>query len=547
MALRALEWLAGSAGPPTTRTDFEPGALSQPGRGASAGLPVAYVLPAESLAAVWSAGRAVIDCGVKRPNRALSALALGRTRVPVITAGFTHAGQAARSVKTLLANAVRSGDRNAYVVGIPAELFSELWVQHHDGGPNRTVVDPGGRLLQLLPPRAVPKALAGRYVGESSEAELVRQLILRAAERDDPMLVSGEAGTGKELVARAIHEYSRRRSGPFATVNCGAIPHDLFESELFGHERGAVPGSRRKKVGFWQVASRGTLFLDDVGRLPPRLQARILAALRDRVILPVGADDEVRVDTRVIAAAHGDLFLLVENRQFRDDLYYSLRSLHIQLPVLREHPEDVTALARHFWRTLTGDAAAEVPGQVLEELRSYRWPGNARELRAALSSLLSLFGSKSLTREHVRAAFALDGRAGRVAAGRGGSSGRDTHRLECIRHLRAAAEAIRAVGVTLRPLTGGRRLDRPALRALAQSVGHRLEEIDALARRPALFHGDVTLDLVGRLFDRLIDVRRKLEKEMPEARACWRREGVTDLTLATRAILAELRGLQGTA
>ncbi len=546
MALRALEWLAGSAGPPTTRTDFEPGALTQPGRGASAGLPVAYVLPIESLPTIKSAGRAVIDCGAKRPNRALSSLALGRTGVPVITARYTHAGQAARSVKTLLANAVRSGDRNAYVIGVPAELFAELWVQHQEGGSNRTAGDSGSRLLQLLPPRAVPKALADRYVGESSEAELVRQLILRAAERDDPMLVSGEAGTGKELVARAIHEYSRRRSGPFATVNCGAIPANLFESELFGHERGAVPGARRRKIGFWQVASRGTLFLDDVGQLPPRLQARILAALRDRVIQPVGADDEVRVDTRVIAAAHGDLSLLVENRQFRDDLYYSLRSLHIQLPALRDHPEDVTALAQHFWRTLTGDAAAEVPRQVLEELRSYRWPGNARELRAALSSLLSLFGGKSLTREHVRAAFALDGRTGRVSAEHLGSIGRDTHRLECIRHLRATDEAIRAVGVAMRPLAGGRRLDRPALRALAEVVDHRLEEIDALTRRPALFHGDVALDLVSRMFDRLIDVRRKLENGAAEARACWRREGVADLRLATQAILAELRRLQGT-
>jgi len=546
MALRALEWPA-AATAPTPRADFDPALLALPDRGARTGLPVAYVVPVDGLSAFGTARRAVLDCGVKRPNRALSGLALGRTRVPIVTAGFTRVGQAARSVRTLLANAVRAGDRNAYVIGVPTELFAELWARHRDRGANEAAWEPGARLLQLLPPRVVPEELAERFVGESSEVQLVRQLILRAAERDDPLLVSGEAGTGKELVARAIHERSRRRSGPFAVVNCGDVPPDLFESELFGHERGAVPGARRKRLGFWQVASRGTLFLDDVGRLPVRLQSKVLAAIRDRAILPVGADDEVRVDTRVIAAAHGDLFSLVEARQFRDDLYYRLRWLHIRLPVLRDHPEDVTALARHFWRSLTGDAAAEVPGPVLAELRSYRWPGNARELRAALAALIALFGGKSLTVEHVRAAFELDGRTGRPPAEEGGRIERGAHRLDCIRHLRAAGEAVRAVTVAMRPLVSGRRLDRPALRALAVAIDHRLAEIDALSRRPALFHGEVTLELVGRLIDRLIDVRRRLDKNAAEARAHWRREGVAEVRLAGQAILAELRGLQGVA
>jgi transcriptional regulator with PAS, ATPase and Fis domain len=209
----------------------------------------------------------------------------------------------------------------------------------------------------------------------------------RAARRDAVVLVRGETGTGKELVARAIHALSPRAKGPFAAINCAALPASLLESELFGHVRGAFTGAVRDQPGFFRTAHGGTLFLDEVAEMPLELQAKLLRVLETRSVLPVGAREPVPVDVRIVAATHTSLRRAVEAGRFRADLMYRLRVIPIFLPPLRARPDDIALLVQKFVEELNrqgGRQVARVAPAALDAMRRYPWPGNVRELRNAL-------------------------------------------------------------------------------------------------------------------------------------------------------------------
>lgn len=232
----------------------------------------------------------------------------------------------------------------------------------------------------------------GELLGESPAIHRLREQVQRFAPSSLPVLVLGESGTGKELVAQALHQQSGRR-GPLITVNCGALPKELIESELFGHERGAFTGADRRHLGCFAEASGGTLFLDELGELPIELQPRLLRVLENRTIRPVGASREVEVDVRIVAATHRDLAQSVKQGQFRHDLFYRLAGLSLDIPPLRQRPDDIVLLARHFVR----QAAAEWPAlsmsdEELAQLCHDDWPGNVRELKMAIVRAAHLYG-----------------------------------------------------------------------------------------------------------------------------------------------------------
>jgi DNA-binding NtrC family response regulator len=220
-----------------------------------------------------------------------------------------------------------------------------------------------------------------RLIGSSEAMRGVQKTIGMLADSDATVLITGETGTGKELVARAIHEHGHRRGGPFVAVNCAAIPTELLESELFGHVRGAFTGAASDRIGAFRQADRGTLFLDEIGDMDLAMQAKILRALQERVVTPVGGKP-VAVDVRVIAATHQDLPQRVRRGTFREDLFYRLHVVPIHLPVLRERIADIVPLAEHFLgrsgggKQLSADAAAR--------LLRHSWPGNVRELQNAM-------------------------------------------------------------------------------------------------------------------------------------------------------------------
>ncbi len=218
------------------------------------------------------------------------------------------------------------------------------------------------------------------------------------------VLITGETGTGKELIARAIHRNGPRADAPFVAVNCSAIPGTLLESELFGHEKGAFTDARSAKPGLFEVADGGTLFLDEVAILPLELQSKLLRALETREVRRVGGIRDKQVDVRIIAAANVDLERAVEDGSFREDFYYRLAVVPIHLPPLRERGDDVLLLARHFLSDLAGDygmSAPELTSATITELRRHRWPGNVRELRNAIERGLLLSGGGPLHPDHL--------------------------------------------------------------------------------------------------------------------------------------------------
>ncbi|MFN2368801.1 MAG: sigma-54 interaction domain-containing protein, partial [Desulfurivibrionaceae bacterium] len=204
---------------------------------------------------------------------------------------------------------------------------------------------------------------------------------MRVAESEATVLISGESGTGKELLARLIHRRSGRRDGPMVAVNCAAIPDNLIESELFGHVKGAFTGAVASRKGRFQSARDGTIFLDEIGELKLDMQAKLLRAIQEKEVEPVGSDKIEKVDIRVIAATNRNLKELVDAGGFREDLYYRLSVIPLHLPALRDRPEDIETLARHFLKKLGAPDSVRFSPATLARLREYDWPGNIRELQ----------------------------------------------------------------------------------------------------------------------------------------------------------------------
>jgi len=233
----------------------------------------------------------------------------------------------------------------------------------------------------------------GQLVGDSPALERVRRLVARVAASEATVLVRGETGTGKELVARAIHEGSGRAGRPLVAVNCGALPEQLVESELFGHRRGAFTGADEHRSGLFEVADGGTLFLDEIGDMPPALQVKLLRVLQERQVRPVGGLQDVAIDVRVISATHRDLEAELSAGRFREDLYYRLKVVCLRLPGLQERREDIAPLVTHFLNELVLRYKKPVAGlapEAMELLVTANWPGNVRQLYNVVEQSVAL-------------------------------------------------------------------------------------------------------------------------------------------------------------
>jgi formate hydrogenlyase transcriptional activator len=223
-----------------------------------------------------------------------------------------------------------------------------------------------------------------QIIGNSSALESVLEQVEQVAPTDSTVLIQGETGTGKELIARAVHNLSARCGRAFVKLNCAAIPFDLLESELFGHERGAFTGAIAQKVGRFELADKGTLFLDEVGDIPPGLQPKLLRVLQEQEFERLGSTRTHKVDVRLVAATNRNLVDMVKRNEFRSDLYYRLNVFPIPLPSLRERREDIPALVQHFveiYARRMGKQIENIPSETISALASYDWPGNIRELQ----------------------------------------------------------------------------------------------------------------------------------------------------------------------
>jgi len=245
-----------------------------------------------------------------------------------------------------------------------------------------------GQRRLLMENLLLKEEYAARYgfpeiIGEDQRLEEVTRTLQRAATSDTTVLLLGESGTGKELFARALHQLSSRKEGPFIAINCAAIPEALLENELFGHEKGAFTGATSRKLGKFELANGGTVLLDEMGELPLSLQSKLLRVLQERNFERVGGTQTITVDIRIVAATNRELQSAVEKREFRDDLYYRLSVFPISIPPLRERPADIPLLARHFVKEFCrelGRSPVAITDKCLQRLSEYDWPGNIREL-----------------------------------------------------------------------------------------------------------------------------------------------------------------------
>ena len=254
--------------------------------------------------------------------------------------------------------------------------------------------------------RSFKRDIEKRYqiVGDAPSLNAVRDAIHKAAPTNATVLISGESGVGKELVARAIHRESLRRDGPFVQVNCAAIPDELIESELFGHEKGSFTGATEKQIGKFELADKGTIFLDEIGDMSLRTQAKVLRVLQEGEVERIGSQKTIQVDVRVIAATNKRLEDAIEKGDFREDLYFRLSVIPITVPPLRERTEDITALVQHFVRQFTAEnnfRAKTFSPEAMDALRRHPWRGNVRELRNTIERLIIMVPDDTVRPEHL--------------------------------------------------------------------------------------------------------------------------------------------------
>ncbi|HXV24104.1 MAG TPA: nitrogen regulation protein NR(I) [Alphaproteobacteria bacterium] len=315
-------------------------------------------------------------------------------------------------------------------------------------------------------------------IGRSPAMQEIYRILARLMGTDLTVLITGESGTGKELVAKALHDYGKRRSKPFVAVNMAAIPRELIESELFGHERGAFTGANARSAGRFEQSAGGTLFLDEIGDMPLEAQTRLLRVLQNGEYLPVGGRTPIRADVRIVAATHRDLRQLVRQGLFREDLFYRLNVVPIRLPALRERVEDVPELAAHF---LAESVSAGLPAKsldsgALDRLKRHPWPGNVRELENLIRRLAALYPQEIIGPGVIEAELA-EALGSQLASNRGESLSEAVER-----HLKgyfaAHRDGIPAAGLYERVL---REIERPLLQlSLAATRGNQIRAAELL-------------------------------------------------------------------
>ena len=295
------------------------------------------------------------------------------------------------SAQNTLLTAVRATERGAFdYLAKPFDLNNLVTTV------KRAMAQPRTRQIEAQAPVQLEDQLP--IIGRSAPMQEIYRVIARLMGADLTVMINGESGTGKELVARAIHDYGKRRGGPFIAVNMAAIPRELIESELFGHEKGAFTGAAARKVGRFEQAEGGTLFLDEIGDMPLDAQTRLLRVLQSGEFMSVGGRTPIRANLRIVAATHRDLRQLVNQGLFREDLFYRLNVVPVRLPPLRERPEDIPALVQHFLTRARGEGLPQktIEPEAMARLKSHLWPGNVRELENLVRRLAVLYVQETI-------------------------------------------------------------------------------------------------------------------------------------------------------
>jgi two-component system nitrogen regulation response regulator GlnG len=332
------------------------------------------------------------------------------------------------SAQNTFMTAIRASERGAYEY-LPKPFDLKELIAIIGRALSEPKAKPGNEAPAEEPGEQIP------LVGRSAAMQDIYRVLARLMQTDLTVMIAGESGTGKELVARALHDYGKRRNGPFVAINMAAIPRDLIEAELFGHEKGAFTGAQARSAGRFEQADGGTLFLDEIGDMPMEAQTRLLRVLQQGEYTTVGGRTAIKTDVRIIAATNKDLRILINQGLFREDLFFRLNVVPIRLPPLRERSEDVPDLARHFFALVEkeGLPTKHIEPEAMERLKRYRWPGNVRELENLVRRLAALYPQETIGDGIIQAELAQPA----VSVQREDEEGEETLSRSVERHLNA--------------------------------------------------------------------------------------------------------------
>ena len=472
--------------------------------------PVVYLFANEHLEELRKHVDVVFDRGPMDGRKGLTmCLAPKRKKklgkIPLIESTYGFKGKAIPGIKTFLANIERRDIIDTFIVGVKKNIFDEIWSSTEKEEvkkfsvcnskssctpPDASPLDSSElRLVQELEGiHGFSPELEKQYIGKSVAARLTRVMILSVAKSAEPVLILGDTGTGKEVVARAIHDQSGRDKSKFTVVNCGAIPSELLEFELFGVEPDVLERGRPLKKGLWEIAGDGTLFLDEMGDLRLDHQVAILRVLESGVIRRVGGVKDIKVFARVLAATNRNLFAMVQANNFREDLYHRFGPA-VRTPTLRENPVDIPVLACFFWKNITKKVNALLSSDILEELCRYSWPGNVRELKNVLTKLDTVFQNKNPTVTNFRNVFLIEGRVILSATGKPVTADEiSLQRTRCLQHLKRAQEVIYLCRYKFKGSLAEDIKSETTLAAIRESLLLPNNEIEFLCKEPTLFH-----------------------------------------------------------
>lgn len=457
----------------------------------------------------------VVYKGNKHEKVPLSRYLLGCKKIPVVNSGFKRVVQVHRSIRDLLKRAHQQDDRNIYLLGVNDEIFGLLreTVNDFDELQRENLTKDQGYSNPQKTSEDHDDPLPNLFLGNSDQTHKIRSFIRCAAESDDEVLILGETGTGKEVIAKAIHLLRHGNLEKMQVINCAAISESLLESELFGYKKGAFTGADRDRKGLWEISQGGTLFLDEIGDLSPNHQAKILRALAEKKIRPVGSSSQVGVNARIIAATNVDLVSRVISGEFRDDLYYRLNTFPIFVPPLRDRREDIAILALTFWSDITSENVPPLSKEVHEELKNRDWPGNVRVLHSFLRCLRTLnyeklSQGKAITIKDIHFAFAYHGQQNFLLQSGVSSEDVRLHPAHCLRRLKRASDIFFSIRLAITALLESQ--DRKRMHQ--DSILNNIRELQMLCnpKDAALFHSVPTLNEVCGFADQM----KKIEEEL---------------------------------
>jgi two-component system nitrogen regulation response regulator GlnG len=376
------------------------------------------------------------------------------------------------SAQNTFMTAVRASERGAYeYLPKPFDLKELI------GIVGRALAEPKERTRPIAKPDDVDSI---PLVGRSPAMQEIYRVLARLMQTDLTVMISGESGTGKELVARALHDYGKRRTGPFVAINMAAIPRDLIESELFGHEKGAFTGANTRSSGRFEQAEGGTLFLDEIGDMPMEAQTRLLRVLQQGEYTTVGGRTPIKADVRIIAATNKDLRILIQQGLFREDLFFRLNVVPLRLPPLRERSEDVPDLIRHFFGQVEreGLPPKQLDQAALERLKRHRWPGNVRELENLARRLAALYPQETIAAAVIEAELSQPAMASDVDGPRTEEGLSDAVERHLASYFASFGDALPPPGLYHRIL---REIEHPLLSVtLAATRGNQIRAADLL-------------------------------------------------------------------